>query len=104
MILKIKELREEMQLTQTELAKRIGNSQRNVSNWETGASEPDIQTIVRLADVFGVSIDELFGRNAVPREVEKTEGMDRILIHVIRKLSDAQKTALLSLLQSFSVI
>ena len=104
MILKIKELREEMQLTQAELAKRIGNSQRNVSNWETGASEPDIQTIVRLADIFGVSIDELFGRNAVPPEVEKTEGMDRILIHVIRKLSDAQKTALLSLLQSFSVI
>ncbi len=63
MVIRIKELREEFQLTQKELADKIGNVQRNVSNWENGTSEPDCETLLRLADVFGVTLDELFGRN-----------------------------------------
>lgn len=64
--MKLKELREEAHLTQAELAKAIGNVQRNISNWENGASEPDIATILRLADVLGVTVDELLGREEAP--------------------------------------
>ncbi len=46
MKLKIRELREEYQLTQKELAQKISNVQRNVSNWENGTSEPDCETIL----------------------------------------------------------
>ncbi|MBQ7913830.1 MAG: helix-turn-helix transcriptional regulator, partial [Clostridia bacterium] len=64
MKLRIKELREELQLTQKELAEKIGNVQRNISNWESGASEPDCETILKLSEIFDVTIDELFGREA----------------------------------------
>lgn len=63
MKLRIKELREEYSLTQKELAQKLSNVQRNVSNWENGASEPDCETILKIAELFGVSIDELFGRS-----------------------------------------
>ena len=60
--MRIRELREEAQMTQKQLADRISNMQRNVSNWEQGVSEPDLQTVVAIADIFNVSLDELFGR------------------------------------------
>ena len=80
MKLMIRELREEMHLTQSELAQKLSTSQRNVSNYETGTSEPDLAMIVRLADIFGVSLDELFGREGHMLEADKLEGLDRLLV------------------------
>lgn len=101
MKLMIRELREEMHLTQSELAQKLSTSQRNVSNYETGTSEPDLAMIVRLADIFGVSLDELFGREGHMLETDKLEGLDRLLVKKIRELSDEQKAALLSFLKGF---
>ena len=100
MRLLIKEMREEFAITQTELANKIGTLQRNVSNWENGVSEPDLDTIVKLADLFGVTLDELFGREAI-NEVNKTRGVDRQLISCITRLSDTQKYSLLQFLREF---
>ena len=101
MKLMIRELREEMHLTQYELAQKLSTSQRNVSNYETGTSEPDLAMIVRLADIFGVSLDELFGREGSMLETDKLEGLDRLLVKKMRELSDEQKAALLSFLKGF---
>lgn len=60
--MKLKDLREEAGMTQKQLAERIGNVQRNISNWESGNSQPDLETVVKLAEVFGVTTDELLGR------------------------------------------
>ena len=97
----IRELREEMHLTQSELAQKLSTSQRNVSNYETGTSEPDLAMIVWLADIFGVSLDELFGREGHMLEADKLEGLDRLLVKKMRELSDEQKAALLSFLKGF---
>ena len=59
MKLRIKELRKELHLTQKELAIKIGSEQKNVSNWENGKNEPDLEMLCRLASVFKVSLDEL---------------------------------------------
>lgn len=101
MKLMIRELREEMHLTQSELAQKLSTSQRNVSNYETGTSEPDLAMIVQLADIFGVSLDELFGREGHMLETDKLEGLDRLLVKKMRELSDEQKAALLSFLKGF---
>ncbi len=101
MKLMIRELREEMHLTQSELAQKLSTSQRNVSNYETGTSEPDLAMIVQLADIFGVSLDELFGREGHMLEADKLEGLDRLLVKKMRELSDEQKAALLSFLKGF---
>ena len=99
MTLRIKEYREELQLSQSELAKRINNVQRNVSNWENGISEPDCATIIKLADFFEISIDELFGRRN--DELSKTENEPSSLYRKIARLDDAQKAAIDTLLIAF---
>lgn len=55
----IKELRLERGLTQAELAKEIGVSQKAIDYWEHGTNEPKASYIILLADFFGISCDEL---------------------------------------------
>ena len=50
-------------MTQGELAEKLGGKKSLVSNYESGYSVPDIFTLVALADIFDVSIDELIGRS-----------------------------------------
>ena len=73
----IMRLRKENDLTQEQLANGLGITYQAVSKWETGVSSPDISMLPLLADVFEVSIDELFGRESPareePRAAEKKE-------------------------------
>ena len=57
-------LRKEKALTQEALAQRLGVSFQAVSKWENGQSCPDIALLPLLADVFEVTVDSLFGRQA----------------------------------------
>lgn len=59
---RIKDLREDRDLRQTDLAKATGIDQRTISNYETGKSSPDAYALIKLADYFNVSIDFLVGR------------------------------------------
>ena len=59
---KIAELRKEQNLSQRQLAQKIGTSQANLSRWEQGLNEPSIIECWKLADYFDVSIDILCGR------------------------------------------
>ena len=61
--MRIKELREEKKLSQDNLAKLIGTSQRNIGRWENEENEPTYSQLVKLADFFDVSIDFLVGRD-----------------------------------------
>ena len=55
----IKQLRETRNLTQAELAKRIGVSSKTVSKWETAKGLPDISLLQPLAQALGISVIEL---------------------------------------------
>jgi len=57
-------LRKMAGLNQTELAKIIGISQSTLSYWERGDFEPDNESLIKLADYFGVTIDYLLGRDS----------------------------------------
>ena len=61
--MRLKELRVSENLSQNEIAKQIGLKQFTYSNYETGVTEPKIQTLIDLADYYGVSLDYLVGRN-----------------------------------------
>ena len=52
-------LRTRQGMTQLELAERLNYSDKAVSKWERGESLPDVSVLVRLADLFGVSLDTL---------------------------------------------
>ena len=56
---RIAELRNISNITQLELAEKLGVTDRAVSKWETGSGYPDIALLPQIADVFSVSIDYL---------------------------------------------
>lgn len=60
---KLKELRKEKKLTQTELASKLNISQKLYSNWESGKAEPTLDNIIKLANILDVTVDYLLGRS-----------------------------------------
>lgn len=59
---RIRDLRKQKRMSQTELAKSAGVSQTTVTAWETGKAEPSSSAITSLADYFDVTTDYLLGR------------------------------------------
>ena len=64
MVRRIKDLREDRDMRQSDLAAAVGIDQRTISNYETGKTNPDSDALIRLANFFNVSIDYLVGRVA----------------------------------------
>ena len=58
---RIKDLREDRDLRQLDVAQAIGIDQRSLSNYETGKTNPDSETVIKLANFFGVTCDYLLG-------------------------------------------
>ena len=59
---RIRDLREDADLTQTQAAKHLGMSQTGYSKYETGENDVPTQILIRLADLYGTSVDYLLGR------------------------------------------
>ena len=59
---RIRDLRKQKRMPQTELAKSAGVSQTTVTAWETGKAEPSSSAVAKLADIFNVTTDYLLGR------------------------------------------
>ena len=71
----IMRLRKEHGMTQEQLANALGITFQAVSKWENGMSSPDLSTLPLLADLFGVSVDALLGREALPESGERMTAM-----------------------------
>ena len=61
-------LRKQVGLSQKELAEKIGISWRGYQNYELGLREPQLSTLVALADFYGLSLDELVCHQPKPRD------------------------------------
>ncbi len=59
---KLKQLRLLLGCTQTQMADLLGITVRGYRNYELGAREPELSVLIKLADHFNVSLDELVGR------------------------------------------
>ena len=78
---KILKLRTARGMSQGDLAEKLEVSRQSVSKWETGQSVPDVDKLVRLADLFGVTTDYLLreterasGKEAEPAELSDSAG------------------------------
>ncbi len=69
---RIAELRKEKNMTQEQLAVQLNVSNQAVSKWEASQCCPDVTLLPQLADIFGVTLDYLFGREAaqLPQVIE----------------------------------
>lgn len=66
-------LRKENGMTQLELAERMGVTDKAVSKWERDLSCPDVSTLPKLAELFGISVDELMQVRAGEKPTAKPE-------------------------------
>lgn len=87
---RIRDLREDRDLRQADVAEATGIDQRTLSNYETGKTSPDGFALIKLADFFGVSIDYLVGRTDMPKSTP--EELIRELETAQRLIDDALKT------------
>ncbi len=70
---KILSLRTERGMSQDDLAEKLEVSRQSVSKWETAQSTPDLDKIIKLADLFGTTVDQLVrdGERPSPRSRRK---------------------------------
>ena len=76
---KISALRKEGNMTQMELADRMGISFQAVSNWERGNSMPDISKLPELAEIFGTTVDELLGEKSALVEAAMNDSIEECM-------------------------
>ena len=79
--------RKKLGLTQEALAQKLGVTNQAVSKWESGQSCPDIALLPAIADLFGITLDALFGREpkaaAVPRALDwPDDGVLRVMLYL----------------------
>lgn len=86
---RIRDLREDMDLRQSDLAERTGIDQRTISNYETGKTMPDAYALIKLADFFDVSIDYLVGRTRY--DFSTGEKKMKIIDNIQKQLEELKK-------------
>ena len=75
--------RKQMNLTQEALAQKLGVTNQSVSKWESAQCYPDISLIPQLAEIFGVSIDEIFGRQPSPSKLNDLFSLREDIFRVV---------------------
>ena len=68
----LKKIRKEQKLTQTEVARLLKIDYTTLGRYENGISEPNIATLIKLADIYHTTIDNLLGHE-VPYLVDKSK-------------------------------
>lgn len=65
------ELRKSYKVTQDELALRLGVSRQAVSRWETGGSVPDVELLLKISELYGITIDAILHADAAALRVRE---------------------------------
>ena len=89
----ISSLRKEKGMTQLELAEKMGVTDKAVSKWERDLSYPDINSIPKLAEIFGVSVDELMQVKTETKEKISKNKIDGIVDTVLKGIGVAMGIA-----------
>lgn len=100
MVKNLKLLREEKGISQQKLADMLEITQQAVYKYEKTSVEPDIHTLIKIAEIFGVTVDYLIGRTE-EREYSIPED-EKTVIDVLSNLSPESRIALTKFLKSIN--
>ena len=76
-------------LTQEQLAEGLDVSRQSVSKWESGLSYPEMDTLLKLCDLFGTDLDTLLRGSAEQSCAEDSAGYDRFMTRYARQTAGA---------------
>ena len=105
---RIKELRENINVSQSKLANDLLIGQSTMSEYENGVKQPPISVLIKIADYFNVSLDYLAGRTnikmTIPTLQDKlvTESGNKVSISDIIQLDSNEKEAIINLIKLFN--
>ena len=106
MLINLKKLREDASISQKALADAIGVSQQSVNKYENHNIEPDIETLIRIADFFETSVDYLIGHTSVRRRIEEVHvfelnDCESKVMEQYRSLTSKQKACVNVVMESY---
>ena len=93
----ITSLRKEQGMTQLELAEKMGVTDKAVSKWERDLSCPDVNSLPKLAEIFGISVDELMQIKSKVHPDNKSSKIDAIIPLILKAVALAMGVAVLVL-------
>ena len=98
---RIKKLRDEKNISQFELSEFLGISQQALSKWENEKTEPDNDSLVKLANYFNVSTDYLLG-NSETRRVDKPydDELEKVLFSKAKDLTEDEKKTIINVINA----
>ena len=100
---RIRELREQYNLTQKALGELMGYSESTCSLYESGKRQPDTKTLIFLANFFHVSIDYILGRSDEKTADQMDGGADEAeMLRLFRRLSPEKKEYLRGVLEGLT--
>jgi transcriptional regulator with XRE-family HTH domain len=97
---RLRQLRMARKVTQTRLAELLGASPRVYTRWENGDATPLFGTVVKIADILDVSLDELAGRKETNGDTHIHNPELHRLYRKVDQLSDEDQKALMIVLDS----
>lgn len=88
---------ERLGISNAEVARRAGLSDRRYGNYVSGRREPDLSTLVRIANVLGTSVDELIGMNLDEQVRTSEELFQERIVAAVQALrsDDLQRVAIM---------
>lgn len=106
MLENLKELRKATKTTQNELAEAIGVSQQSINKYENHNVEPDIESLRRMADYFGTTIDYIVGHSELRYKVGDIQNYalndgEAEFIAAYRRLTPNQREAVIGVMRAF---
>lgn len=82
---KIKNAREENKLTQVQASEKLMVSRQTISNWENGKSLPDILSVIRMSELYKISLDDLLkGDKAMIEKFERDAEINKLEKRIIK--------------------
>lgn len=109
----LSELRQDSRIKQKDLAQYLNVSVATISHYESGSSLPDVNTLVKLANYYGVSVDYILGRVRLPIDYAAFQNKIRLLdgniitledvINAFIKLSDTSQVEIIKLMKLYKL-
>lgn len=91
---RLSRIRKEKGFTQNEIADKVGVTSQAVSKWENDLASPDIDILLKLSEIFDISIDELLGKETkktVLNDKPSKKDIDKMIFKIIVTSADGDK-------------
>ena len=98
---RIKKIRKQKGLSQTELGERIGVSQQVITNYERGIREPSIEMLLKISGALNISIENLIGEKQIKPNDETSRALQK-RFEQIKKLPSEKQKAFITMVDAFT--